>query len=89
MNNFDPVEYVVTEPMPNISLDFRQLKIGEAARLMKVMMDMDASEEELTRVDNYLKLFRSAKIENIDLKRARADLGIDALKEKFNEKRRK
>ena len=89
MMNFDPLEYVVEEPMPNISLDFRQLKIGEAARLMKIMMDMDASEEELTRVDNYLKLFRVAKIENIDLKRARADLGINALKEKYNEKRRK
>ena len=88
MNNFDPMTYLVEDGKPLITSDMRQLKLGEATRLMASMMYNDATENELNRVENYIQVLKAAKTENMDYVKAWADLGIKELKTKYKEKRR-
>ncbi len=88
MNTFDPMVYLVEDGEPLISSDIRQLKLGEASRLMTSMMYKDATEDELNRVENYIKVLKASKIENMDYLKASADMGIKELKSKYKEKRR-
>ena len=76
-------EYKFEHEWTQNELRARQVLLGESVRLLQNMMNHDATEEEMTRLTRYFWILMESEKEGLDFNKARWDLDIPRLKNKY------
>lgn len=81
---FDEYKYKEDHVSTINELRVRQVFIGEAIRLLVDLELRDGSKEEEARLTKYFWILMESEKEGLDFRKAREDLGILALKDKYS-----
>lgn len=76
-------EYKFEHKWTQNELRVRQVLLGEAIRLLQNMMVSNATGEEMARLTRYFWILMEAEKEGLDFNKARVDLDIPMLKNKY------